>query len=389
MMRKALIIAGILLLNLAGIFAQDIRVGLFYEQLIQAFTFHCTSGEYDLMADGRSRFMVHPGEIYYISLVHDSLYVNDGTSTYGPFLDLLFKDRLLKGHCRIKAVEPSRLASDYSGSIEAGISHQTLQMVNQLDFDRYLAGVVETEAGPSAPDEFFKAQAVLCRTYALRNWDRHAGEGFNLCDHTHCQAYHGESNQNPHIYTAVLATHNIIVADQHSQLILPAFHSNSGGETERASDVWPVDKDYLQAIIDPFSKNQKHDKWSQTISPKIWIGYLEAKGFDVADADTDKLMIRQPHRRKSFIYGKDTLSMSVIRDDLGLNSAFFDMNLVGDSLVISGRGYGHGVGLSQEGAMEMARQGYSYSDILRYYFNNVTVTDLNELPDSELPEPFR
>ena len=81
--------------------------------------------------------------------------------------------------------------------------------------------------------------------------------------------------------------------------------------------------------------------------------------------------------------------MSVIREDLGFKSAFFDMHLAGDTLVINGRGYGHGVGLSQEGAMEMAKEGYSYSDILRFYFNDISISDVNELPDSELPEEFR
>jgi stage II sporulation protein D len=230
---------------------------------------------------------------------------------------------------------------------------------------------------------------VLCRTYALRNWNRHVSEGFNRCDHTHCQAFNGIGDQSPEVYTAVLATHNIVVTDQYSHLIIAAYHANSGGETEQASDVWPVGHGYLQAIIDPFSENQKHYHWRETLSPEAWIAYLKAKGFTFGKIDTSALLIRQPHRRRYFIYGEDTLSMSVIREDLGFRSAFFDMNLVGDTLVISGRGYGHGVGLSQEGAMEMAREGYSYSDILRFYFNDVAVRAVDDLPDSELPEEFR
>ena len=255
-------------MNSLSLPAQDIRVGLFYEKLVTAFTFHCTSGEYEVKADNESRFSLQAGDILYISLINDSIYVNDGSTNFGPYLDLKFKDTLLKGRCRIKVVEPTLEASDYAGDIEVGISHHTINLINELDFDRYLAGVVETEAGPVAPEEFYKAQAVLCRTYALRNWNRHAGEGFNLCDHTHCQAYNGLNEQNPDIYTAVLATHNIVVADSRHQLIMAAYHSNSGGETERSSDVWPVDHDYLQAIIDPFSKNQKHYQWKESLSPQ-------------------------------------------------------------------------------------------------------------------------
>ncbi len=388
MMRKYLVYLVLYLAIPTDAPAEDIRVGLFYKELVNAFTFHCTEGEYEIRVDGDHSFSAGPGDIFYISLIRDSIYVNSGLSNSGPFAQVDFVDRLLKGRCRIKAAAPSLHAADYSGDIYVSISHGTLQVINKLDFDRYLAGVVEAEAGPSAPGEFYKAQAVLCRTYALRNWDRHEGEGFNMCDHTHCQAFHGISNQ-PSIYTAVLATHNIIVADRYSRLILPAFHSNSGGETGEASDAWPVNQDYLKPIIDPFSKNQKHSEWTKSITTEAWTAYLQSRGVNIAKAKPEQLLITQPHRKRSFVYGKDTLSMTMIRDDLGLKSAFFDMTTEGDSLVIHGRGYGHGIGLSQEGAMEMAREGYSYSDILRYYFNDITVTGIDELPDSELPEVFR
>ncbi len=389
MMRKLCLAFLITAFQFTWLSAGDIRVGLYYEKLVSAFTFHCTAGTYQVNADDSDLFSADPGNILYISLINDSLYVNDGSSDFGPYRQLKFTDSELKGRCRIKIVEPALEASDYGGDIEVGITHGTLQLINEIDFDQYLAGVIETEAGSNAPEEFFGAQAVLCRTYALRNWDRHAEEGFNLCDHTHCQAFNGLKDQNPVIYTAVLTTHNMVVADRYSRLIVAAYHSNSGGETEQASDVWPVGYDYLRAIIDPFSKNQKHYQWRESLSPATWIAYLQAKGFDVKNAKAANLLIQQPHRKKSFIYGDDTLSLSVIREDLGFKSAFFDMVLTGDTLIFNGRGYGHGIGLSQEGAMEMAREGYSYSDILRFYFNDVQIIDLNELPDSELPEVFR
>ena len=389
MIRKTVFITTFFLVGLAKLSSQDIRVGLFYEKLVSGFTFHCTSGEYVLKSDSGEFISLSHGDIFYVSLINDSIYVNDGSSSFGPFRQLFFHDRELNGRYRIKVVEPSLDPSTYEGDLEVEITHGTLQLVNELDFDRYLAGVVLSEAGSGAPEEFYKAQAILCRTYALRNWGRHSGEGFNLCDHTHCQAFHGINGQNRDIYNAVLATHNIVVADNHYQLIMPAYHSNSGGETEQASDVWPVDHDYLQAIVDPFSKDQRHSRWKETLRPEAWIAYLQAKGFDIKDEDVGDVIIRQPHRKKSLIYKEDTLSLSVIREDLGFNSAFFDMDLENDTLVIQGRGYGHGVGLSQEGAMEMARKGYSYSDILRFYYNDIQLTDINDLPDSELPAEFR
>jgi stage II sporulation protein D len=78
-----------------------------------------------------------------------------------------------------------------------------------------------------------------------------------------------------------------------------------------------------------------------------------------------------------------------IRTDLELRSTFFTMEVKNDSILIHGKGYGHGVGMSQEGAMEMAKQGYSFSDILRFYFYNVKIIEMADARDPGLPETFK
>jgi stage II sporulation protein D len=91
-------------------------------------------------------------------------------------------------------------------------------------------------------------------------------------------------------------------------------------------------------------------------------------------------------RKKYFILDKDSIKMSKIREDWGFKSSFFDMFPDGDSILIWGKGFGHGIGMSQEGAMKMARDGYSYQDILQFYFNGVRIMDYRDLPDSSLPK---
>jgi stage II sporulation protein D len=96
------------------------------------------------------------------------------------------------------------------------------------------------------------------------------------------------------------------------------------------------------------------------------------------------LYVEQMRRKKFFVLDKDSLRMTKIRADYGFPSAFFDMFPEGDSVLVWGKGYGHGVGMSQEGAMKMARDGFSYQDILLFYFYEVRLMDFRDLPASSL-----
>ena len=93
------------------------------------------------------------------------------------------------------------------------------------------------------------------------------------------------------------------------------------------------------------------------------------------------MYVQQRHRKKYFILDEDSLLMTTIRDDWGLRSTFFNMFPEEDEkIVLWGKGYGHGVGLSQEGAMYMAKQGFNYKDILRFYFFNIRIMHYEDLP---------
>ena len=94
-------------------------------------------------------------------------------------------------------------------------------------------------------------------------------------------------------------------------------------------------------------------------------------------------------RKKYFILDKDSIRMAKIREDWGFKSAYFDMFPDGDKVLVWGKGYGHGIGMSQYGAMKMARDGFTYQDILQFYFHEVRLMDFRDLPDSSLPEQAR
>ncbi len=367
----------------------QIRIGLFQDRLMNSFVFHCISGEYKLVSDtGFS--ILKEGDLLYLRFLNEKIITGDGVMEAFFSKRLSFEDISGNGIFRLRPVDPSDDARNYQGELEVSVSHNNLQIVNIPDFEQYLAGVVQTEGGPSAPSEYYKAQAILCRTYAIKNFHTHAAEGFNLCDHSHCQAYKGMNDDNRSVTETVLATYNLVLTGRYFVLVNAVYHSNSGGQTQRASDLWINGEEYLQAVLDPFSENQPNSTWRKTISFDMWRNYLIANGMSYAlTAEPDKMLIQQRNRRQHFILENDTIMTDRIRLDFNLRSGFFDMELKADSLVFKGKGYGHGVGMSQEGAMEMARQGYSFSDILRFYYHQVQIRDILDIPDKQLPEEFR
>ena len=368
---------------------QEIRIGLFQESLLNSFVFHCVKGEYQLVHN-EGEIMLKEGNLLYFNVRGNKILASDGDLRIGEYESLDILDITGNGVFRLRPVNPSMEARNYQGELELSANHESLHLVNIIDLNKYLAGVVETEGGPSAHIEYYKAQAILCRTYTIKNFHSHESEGFNLCDHTHCQAYKGISEQNPDIHEAVLATHNILLTGRFLKLADAVYHSNSGGETQRASDIWVGEDGHLQSVIDPFSLSQHNSKWERTMSIEIWRNYLFSRNMTAAlQADPQALLIRQPNRRRFFVLEKDTLSIDRIRADFNFRSGFFDMELRGQDVVFYGKGYGHGVGMSQEGAMNMAKQGFSFPDILRFYYHQVQIREILGVPDENLPEEFR
>jgi len=370
--------------------AQKVRIGLFDDSQIKTFVFNCINGQYVVFGDSVFSREIKAGELVYVSMMGDRLVLMDGELHFGTFNYIEFNESLANSSFRLKLVDPIKEPRNYEGELRISRFHGSIQLCNELELDNYLAGVVQAEGGSSATAEFYKAQAILCRSYAIKNWEKHPGQDFNLCDNTHCQAFHGMCDENPLIQDAVLATHGLVLVNSSSLIASAIFHSNSGGETQRASDVWSSGEDYLQAVVDPFSDKQRNARWETSMSTAKWKEYLsQHTKSDISKLPDDLLLIRQDHRKKYFILEKDSLRIADIRSDMNLRSTFFSMEIKNDSLLIHGKGYGHGVGMSQEGAMEMARQDYSASDILSFYFYDVKIIELSDVPESELPEGFR
>lgn len=260
------------------------------------------------------------------------------------------------------------------------------EQVVQLDLNEYLTGVVLYEMPASFEFEALKAQAVVARTYALRRNDglsKH--ENAAVCIQSSCcQGYKrtetyllegGTEEDIKKIEDAVRGTDGMVLTYQ-GEMIDATYFSCSGGMTEDAKAVWGQDVPYLQATASPGEESAKH--------------YVDTVTFSVADfakalsIDKDRLRFKGI---QEITYtsggGVDTLSVcgqvfkgTQLRQKLDLRSTAFVISLVGDTVTITTKGFGHRVGMSQYGADAMAVAGADFTKILKHYYNGVEITEM-------------
>jgi stage II sporulation protein D len=351
--------------------ADTISVRLFASARPDAVIFSPVAGKYILAISGAPDLIIQPGEPVLIYRSEGGIIVKtrfeiglrtDSLSLYSPSGGQFVLSPA--GSATEKRIYNDRLTCWYNSGI--------FLLLNETTLEKYLPGVVRTEGGAGKHPEFYKAQAVIARTFAGRYMEKHLSDGYNMCDDIHCQAYHGVTNDTA-IIAAVRATENVVITDKDSVLIMAAFHSNCGGETAPASEAWVADLPYLQKNSDPYCTSSPNAKWQKSVPVSDWQAFLVHSGYsgDLSVANLNNFS--QPGTRKQYFDPVPGFRVAVtaIRAEFGLRSSFFSLSQAGDKITFSGRGYGHGVGLCQEGAMVMAAQGKSYSEIIAFYYRNV------------------
>ena len=267
----------------------------------------------------------------------------------------------------------------YEGHFSLQPTTKKIQVINTLPVEEYVAGVVEAEGGANKPLEYYTVQAILSRTYALRNHERHTG--FDVCDGTHCQVYHGISKKEIDIFEAVETTKNLVIVDSSAKLITAFFHSNCGGQTCSAQDVWKSNLSYCVGKKDPYCMGMPNSTWEKRIPSKDWITYLNTKKISINDTDEciAGSMNCSANKRPFYYVQKNTsLPTKDMRTDLKLKSAYFHIEELDNEIILHGRGFGHGVGLCQEGAMNMAKKGKLAEEIIHFYFSGVHIVPFDK-----------
>lgn len=386
MKRKLNIALLLLIVALAGsgfrnrhLFTEKIQVRIFSHLRISALQVYAPVAGYTLMGDGERIGGLRAGINYRLAQRGEFIEVFENTRKLGTFKYI----RLLgSAELKVQLLHPEKKTRTYQENISLGINDGNIRIINEIDLDKYIAGVTDAEAGTRCDLEFYKVQAILARTFALAHINKHVEEGFSLCDLVHCQAYHGKP-RNLTVFTAVQETEGLVVVDNNLDLIVAAFHSNSGGQTANSEDVWGGHTNYLRSITDTFSTNMPNYSWEKRMHADEWLGYLRDKHKFPVETDSGRnvaLSFRQDTRKSFLECSTAKVPLRSVRQDLRLRSTFFSVSRLGrDSVLLSGRGYGHGLGMCQEGAMLMAKKGYSYQQILDYYYQNITLIDLEKL----------
>ncbi len=362
--------------------SETVQVRIYAHLKIKACQIVLHTGHYKLMADGNLLGPTKINDVFSFSLNDDdSINLYKNLKFIGRFKYVKFINES-NNELKIKLIDPDRKIRVYQGNISVNVSEGLLRLINEIPLDSYIAGVTEAEAGSKANIEFYKVQAILARTFALAQINKHVTEGFSLCDQVHCQAYFGKPHELS-INRAVEVTKGKVVVDQNLNLIVAAFHSNSGGQTANSEDVWGKATPYLRSIIDTFSTRMPNAKWERKMLTEDWLSYLKIKHnfpVDKMDVKEAALNFNQDRRKVYLEYNNNKVLLKNIRQDLQLKSTYFNVKQCGrDSIVFTGKGYGHGLGMCQEGAMRMAKLGYSYTDILNFYYQDILLIDLRQL----------
>ena len=366
-------------------------------------------------------------------------------SSFEPLL--IFSDTNLKLTVRPNSANNPQLISvnskQYRGEIELRrFSDSDMTVINIVDLEQYLYGVVPREIESYAPMEALKAQAVAARTFALRSLGSYKKWDFDVVNTVSSQVYGGYSDEKATTNQAVDETKGK-KALYNGNLISMHYFSSSGGMTEDNIYVWGSDIPYLKSVADPYeAENSYNYNWSRTftaadIKMKLFIsgveigdivtmvadeytpagrvkklrivgtsgsitysnediriilgengGYLPSRMFTINSAGSGTgsgttSVISADGKSTLNIYGNKAVTSSGVYDILSStgpvkimgsdNSAVITGNVAAGTFVLTGKGWGHAVGMSQEGAKGFAQDGYTYDQILKHYFTGITV----------------
>jgi stage II sporulation protein D len=273
-----------------------------------------------------------------------------------------------------------------------------LLVVNHVDLEEYVKGVVPAEVNSAWHPEMLKVQAVAARTYALYQHMLSASRDYDVAASIQDQVYRGRHGVDERVEQAVESTRGLVVTYQDAP-IYAAFSSTAAGLTEDATVVWSKDLPYLKGVECPFDIASPYYQWKASFKVETLEKNLRQLGFDVGTIATltpfsysrsgRVATLRILHSKGELIVRGEELRKAV--GYTVVPSTQFTIDSFGEEVVLSGYGAGHAVGLCQWGAKELAELGYSYTSILNYYYpgtelRNASLTQAPSVPPV-LPAP--
>ena len=295
--------------------------------------------------------------------------------------------------------EAETITYDYQKYQTIKLLHSGSGQIEELPIDEYLYGVVSSEMPANYEVEALKAQAIVARTYTIYQIMNNSGKhpGADICDNSSCcQAWiskderlskwapeEAESNWNK-IVDAVNSTSGKIITYQNKPIIA-FFHSNSGGKTESSLNIWGgIDYPYLKSVETAGEEGYTQYSSEAKFTKEELLNKLKEK-YEDCEIDYSQenciqiLEYTTSGRVKTIKFGNKEIAGTEARTILGLRSTNFTFTISGDEIIFSVIGYGHGVGMSQTGADALAKSGSNCEEIIKHFYTDVEIVEVNSL----------
>ena len=282
----------------------------------------------------------------------------------------------------------------YRGALDIILkSNKNFLVVNTVEIEQYIRGVLYHEVSHRWPMEAMNAQAVAARTYALYQMKKNKNDDYDVTGDIYSQVYGGKNSERFRTNIAVKRTTGKILV--YNNKILPAyFHASCGGHTENAKNVWGENLPPLAGVPCSFCALAVHANWKKNYRSKDIQEKLSANGYPMGPIEDIRVVNRNESGRINNLLftardGKTTTIPGIkFRGISGPNtvkSNQYEVVMKGYYFDLIGKGWGHGVGMCQWGAHQMAEKRHKYDAILSFYYPGARIVDYREQPPADLP----
>ena len=308
--------------------AQNIRVGIFSDKSIKEMEGIVGKGTYFVFKDSTLLSKIGPADIFKASYSGGVIRVLVNGIEKGRGKSIRLIQDKQEDYIQLRLLQPVAKQRSYEGDFDLEIRKEAINLINNLELETYLEGVVESEGGPGQKINFYKAQAVISRTYAMKYWNKHKENGYNLCDRVHCQAYLHHRSASIVIDSAVHQTRGLVMVNEDGTLYPTYFHANCGGQTSEPQYVWNEEIPNLCSFKDTFCIHTQQAIWEKKIPKDIWIKFLVEKyDYPIWDSVSYELLSHyvQEQRDAFYIHPIYGIPLRDIREQFKLKSTFLGL----------------------------------------------------------------
>ena len=266
--------------------------------------------------------------------------------------------------------------SSFRGTLSVVETAGGIMLINTVPLEHYIGGIINNEISSSWPLDAIKAQAIIARSYAIWRIKERAGELYHVTGTSQDQVYTGAGAEDVRAVKGVQETYGEVLT-YGGEVALTLYHSNAGGKTEAAVNVWGGNYRYLKSVRSAGDKVAPHYSWTYKVKEATLRSAFTRGGYDVGEIKRISVKKKSPTGRVklAIVTSKGEKAVKITGEDLrkvagygNVKSTLFKVSKSGGSFLFKGKGSGHGVGLSQWGAKAMAEKGRSYKKILKHYY---------------------